>query len=343
MASVAGSTIERWRIIIHGIVQGVGFRPFVYGQALHWGLVGFVLNDSSGVTIEVEGSSEALDGFQRALREETPPLARIDSVASELLSPCHDAAFVIAHSQAGAERHALISPDTVTCNDCLRELFDPQDRRYRYPFINCTNCGPRFTIVQDVPYDRDKTTMRVFPMCADCQAEYDNPLHRRFHAQPNACPVCGPHVRLTMWSSRNETDAGECSDPIATAAHYLARGTILAVKGLGGYHLACDALNEQAVQRLRQRKHREVKPFALMVPDLQAAQQLCYVNDAEAALLQSRQRPIVLLPRRPDCSMPPGVAPVYNTLGISYPTRHCITCCCTISLLLLSRIAQRCW
>jgi hydrogenase maturation protein HypF len=319
MVSVAGSTIERRRIIIHGIVQGVGFRPFVYGQALRWGLVGFVLNDSSGVTIEVEGSVEALDGFQCALREETPPLARIDSVATELLFPCHDTAFIIAHSQAGAERQALISPDTVTCHDCLRELFDPQDRRYRYPFINCTNCGPRFTIVQDVPYDRDKTTMRVFPMCADCQAEYDNPLHRRFHAQPNACPVCGPHVSLTMWSFRNEMHASECSDPVATAAQYLARGTILAVKGLGGYHLACDALNEEAVQRLRQRKHREVKPFALMVPDLETAQQLCYVNDAEAALLQSRQRPIVLLARRLDCYMPPGVAPVYNTLGVMLP------------------------
>ncbi|MBV9690591.1 MAG: carbamoyltransferase HypF, partial [Ktedonobacteraceae bacterium] len=319
MASVAGSTIERRRIIIRGIVQGVGFRPFVYGQALHWGLVGFVLNDSSGVTIEVEGSIEALDSFQYALRAETPPLARIDSVATELLSPCYDTTFIIAHSQAGAERQALISPDTVTCHDCLHELFDPQDRRYRYPFINCTNCGPRFTIVQDVPYDRDKTTMRVFPMCADCQAEYDNPLHRRFHAQPNACPVCGPHVSLTMWSFRNETHASECSDPVATAAQYLARGIILAVKGLGGYHLACDALNEEAVQRLRQRKHREIKPFALMVPDLQTAQQLCYVNDAEAALLQSRQRPIVLLARRPDCYMPPSVAPVYNTLGIMLP------------------------
>jgi len=319
MASVAGSTIERRRIIIQGIVQGVGFRPFVYGQALHWGLVGFVLNDSSGVTIEVEGSVEALDSFQRAVYEETPPLARIDSVVTELLSPCHDTAFIIAHSQAGAERQALISPDTVTCDDCLRELFDPQDRRYRYPFINCTNCGPRFTIVQDVPYDRDKTTMRVFPMCADCQEEYDNPLHRRFHAQPNACPVCGPHVSLTTWSSSNAADASEYSDPITTAAHYLAQGTILAVKGLGGYHLACDALNGEAVQRLRQRKHREIKPFALMVPDLQTTQQLCYVNDAEAALLQSRHRPIVLLARRPDCAMPPGVAPVYNTLGIMLP------------------------
>jgi len=194
MVSAIGSTIQRRRILIQGIVQGVGFRPFVYGQALRWGLVGFVLNNSLGVTIEVEGSSEALDRFQRTLREEAPPLARIDSLVTELITPCHDMVFVIAHSQAGTERHALISPDTAACNDCLRELFDPRDRRYLYPFTNCTNCGPRFTIIQDVPYDRDKTTMRVFPMCPACQSEYDDPLNRRFHAQPNACPACGPQV-----------------------------------------------------------------------------------------------------------------------------------------------------
>ncbi len=199
MPPVTDSTIERRRIIIEGIVQGVGFRPFVYGQALQWRLVGFVLNDSGGVTIEVEGSSESLDGFQRALRENAPPLARIDSLIAEEVSLCYDTAFVIAHSQAGAERKALISPDTATCDDCLLELFDPEDRRFHYPFINCTNCGPRFTIIQDVPYDRDKTTMRVFPMCRDCQSEYDDPLNRRFHAQPNACPVCGPSVCLIQW------------------------------------------------------------------------------------------------------------------------------------------------
>jgi hydrogenase maturation protein HypF len=321
MKSVTGSTIQRRRIIIQGIVQGVGFRPFVYGQALRRGLVGFVLNDSLGVTIEIEGTSEALEGFQSALREEAPPLARIDSLVAELVSPCYETTFTIAHSQRGAERQALISPDTATCDDCLRELFDPADRRYHYPFINCTNCGPRFTIVQDVPYDRDKTTMRVFTMCPACQAEYDDPLNRRFHAQPNACPVCGPQVHLLNWAEgkTNQALALPGADPIATAAQQLAAGAILAIKGLGGYHLACDALNDETVRRLRQRKHREAKPFALMVPDLETVRRLCQVNDAEAALLQSRRRPIMLLSPRPDCPVAPGVAPAYNTLGIMLP------------------------
>ena len=323
------TTIERRRIII----QGVGFRPFVYTQALHWGLVGFVLNDSSGVTIEIEGTHEALDAFQRALREEAPPLARIDSVITEQLTPFHDTAFVIARSQAGTQRHALVSPDTATCADCLHELFDPQDRRYHYPFINCTNCGPRFTIVQDVPYDRDKTTRSVFPLCPACQAEYDDPLNRRFHAQPNACPVCGPRVDFLDLSLERvaRSDIGKAgysasrplvpnsTDPIATAAQQLASGSILAIKGLGGYHLACDALNVEAVRRLRQKKHREAKPFALMVPDLKTARQLCSVSDAEADLLQSHRRPIVLLPQHPGCPVAPDVAPAYDTLGIMLP------------------------
>jgi len=228
MAPVTGSTIQRRRITIRGIVQGVGFRPFVYGQALHWCLAGFVLNDSRGVTIEVEGAAEALDGFQRALREEAPPLARIDSIATELVPSYQEHGFVIAHSQGGSERKALIAPDTATCDDCLSELFDPFDRRYGYPFINCTNCGPRFTIVQDVPYDRDKTTMRAFHLCADCQAEYDDPLNRRFHAQPNACPACGPDVRLLDWANLAISD----TDPITSVARCLAGGAILAIKGL---------------------------------------------------------------------------------------------------------------
>jgi hydrogenase maturation protein HypF len=335
MASVIGhrqemplQTIQRRRIIVQGIVQGVGFRPFVYGQALRWSLVGFVLNDSNGVTIEVEGSIEALDSFQRALREEIPPLARIDSLATERVPALHDTVFTITRSQSGAARNTLISPDTATCDDCLHELFDPGDRRYQHPFINCTNCGPRFTIVQDVPYDRDKTTMRVFPMCAACQAEYDDPLNRRFHAQPNTCPACGPQVSLLDWTCRGDPCGRPATpfpadpfppDPIITAAQRLASGAILAMKGLGGYHLACDALNTEAVHALRQRKHREAKPFALMVPDLETAQGLCQVSDAEAELLLSRRRPIVLLSQRPDCPVAPGVAPAYDTLGIMLP------------------------
>lgn len=328
MVSDTGATIQRRRILVRGIVQGVGFRPFVYGLALRFGLSGFVLNDSNGVTIEIEGASADLDRFQHALCHETPPLARIDTVANEQLSPCNETTFTIAHSQQGNERHALISPDSVTCDDCLHELFDPTDRRYGYPFINCTNCGPRFTIVQDVPYDRDKTTMRAFLMCSACQAEYSNPLNRRFHAQPNACPVCGPHVSLQDWSGENNTTDGiditdrlADSESITIAAQQLASGAILAIKGLGGYHLACDALNAEGVQRLRQRKHREAKPFALMVPDLATARQLCYVSKAEAALLQSRQRPIVLLDQLSTCPYPvaPAVAPHHRTLGLMLP------------------------
>ncbi|HVB61556.1 MAG TPA: carbamoyltransferase HypF [Ktedonobacteraceae bacterium] len=322
MAFITDQAIERQRILIQGIVQGVGFRPFVYGQALRLGLAGFVLNDSRGVTIEVEGNRAALADFQRALREEAPPLARIDTITTEPAAPCHETAFSIAHSQAGAERHALISPDTATCDDCLRELFDPDDRRYGYPFINCTNCGPRFTIVQDVPYDRAKTTMRVFPMCPDCQAEYENPLDRRFHAQPNACQLCGPRVYLQDWAGdkgQSAINPATTKNPILEAAQRLAVGEILAIKGLGGYHLACDALHVQAVQRLRQRKQREAKPFALMVPDLATARLLCLVSKAEAALLQSRRRPIVLLRQHPTCPMAPAVSPAYNTLGIMLP------------------------
>ena len=325
--TVASSTIQRWRIHIQGIVQGVGFRPFVYGQALQWGLGGFVLNDSLGVTIEVEGPLAQLEGFSRALQERTPLLARIDTMTRERLTVCDETKFSIAHSQPGNERKALISPDTATCADCLHELFDERDRRYLYPFINCTNCGPRFTIIQNVPYDRSQTTMSIFPMCETCQAEYDDPLSRRFHAQPNACPACGPQMRLLA-----KTGAAIASDtPIRAAAQQLAKGAILAIKGIGGYHLACDALHEDAVAQLRVRKHREAKPFALMVPDLATARQLCIVSDAEATLLQSYRRPIVLLRKKesadgqegmtPDASphIAESVAPVYDTLGIMLP------------------------
>ncbi|MHB8597712.1 MAG: carbamoyltransferase HypF [Ktedonobacteraceae bacterium] len=321
MAPVTGSTIQRQRILIQGIVQGVGFRPFVYGQALNLGLVGFVCNDSQGVTIEVEGSSEALDDFQQALHTNLPPLARIDTLVTEPLLPLHEANFVIAHSSTGSERHALISPDVATCDDCLYELLDPANRRYHYPFINCTNCGPRFTIVQDVPYDRSKTTMQVFPLCPACLQEYDDPLNRRFHAQPNACPVCGPQVQFFFWVD-DKNSLLEKSNSLSDAAQHLASGAILAIKGLGGYHLACDALNGDVVQRLRQRKHRDAKPFALMAPDIETVRQLCTVSVAEAVLLQSRRRPIVLLKQLKDNligTMAPAVAPAYDTLGIMLP------------------------
>ncbi len=343
MSPVTGTTIERRRIVIQGIVQGVGFRPFVYGQALQWELVGFVLNDSGGVTIEVEGTSEAINGFQQSLLENAPPLARIDTLTAASIAPCNDSTFTIAQSKEGAERQALISPDTATCDDCLHELFAPGDRRFYYPFINCTNCGPRFTIIQDVPYDRDKTTMCVFPMCRACQSEYEDPLNRRFHAQPNACPVCGPqaylfdragNIKISSQTkiAKHPAKADKSAvgtinrplqitngEPIFAAAKQLAEGAILAIKGLGGYHLACDALNDEAVQRLRQRKHREAKPFALMVPDLETAKKLCQVSDDEASLLMSHRRPIVLLSQHPDCPVAPDVAPAYDTLGLMLP------------------------
>jgi hydrogenase maturation protein HypF len=319
---VPTESMGRRRIGVKGIVQGVGFRPFVYGLAQRLGLTGFVLNDSRGVTIEVEGPSAALERFMQALREEAPPLARIESVVGEELAPLGDVAFVIVHSRETGERATLISPDTATCDDCLRELWDSRDRRYGYPFINCTNCGPRFTIIEDVPYDREKTTMRVFAMCPACRAEYEDPANRRFHAQPNACPVCGPQVALEIWDAATRLlleEGGAGETPIERAAWLLARGCILAIKGLGGYHLACDALDVAAVQRLRQRKHREAKPCALMVPDLETAYSLCEINADEAALLQSHRRPIVLLQRRPDASVAPGVAPGYRTLGLMLP------------------------
>jgi hydrogenase maturation protein HypF len=317
MATPVNPTLERWRILVQGMVQGVGFRPFVYGLAVKLALGGFVYNDSAGVTIEVEGEPMALDAFKEALTTTIPPLAQINSLCIESLLPVGSASFVISHSLSTSQRLTLIAPDSATCDDCLGELFNPADRRFGYPFINCTNCGPRFTIVKDVPYDRDKTTMAGFTMCPSCQVEYDNPLDRRFHAQPNACPVCGPQLSLL--------DAGglpittDC--PVEEAARQLARGTILSIKGLGGYHLACNALSTEAVSRLRRSKHREAKPFALMVADLATARQLCQVSEAEADLLQSRQRPVVLLDQKrlPTSPLASAVAPGYPTLGVMLP------------------------
>ncbi|MCB0180820.1 MAG: carbamoyltransferase HypF [Anaerolineae bacterium] len=318
------NTAVRRRLIVQGVVQGVGFRPFVYGLALQLGLVGFVGNNSAGVFIEVEGDPPVLDQFRQRLVDDAPPLAHIDSLTVESISSHGDDRFVIVHSQAQAGENTLISPDLVTCDDCLHELFDPQNRRFRYPFINCTNCGPRFTIIKDIPYDRPLTTMANFPMCPDCQAEYDNPLDRRFHAQPNACPVCGPHVEF-QWSAleiqMQKLSVGDSApdDPIQAAQSVLAQGGIVAVKGLGGFHLACDATNDQALQTLRQRKGRIDKPFAVMAFDIPAVAQFAEVTEPEAALLTSRQRPIVLLKKRPDCFLSDLVAPGNDYIGAMLP------------------------
>jgi hydrogenase maturation protein HypF len=303
---------------VEGIVQGVGFRPFVYALAARLGLGGFVGNDVDGVFAEVEGDATAVREFLRAVAAEAPPLARVERVTASPMAPAGTAAFQIVASESGGRRRALIAPDTATCGDCLRELADPADRRFRYPFINCTNCGPRFTIVRDVPYDRPLTTMAGFPMCDDCAAEYHDPGNRRFHAQPVCCPACGP--RLTLLDQAGKP-VGEVAseDDLGGAARLLRQGGIVAVKGLGGYHLAVDAASEAAVATLRGRKHREDKPFAIMTADLAAARRLGQVDAAEADLLTSPARPIVLLAKQPDAPVAASVAPGNRQLGIMLP------------------------
>ena len=307
----------RTEVRVEGVVQGVGFRPFVYSLATSLGLGGHVGNDAGGVFAEVEGPAGAVTEFLHRLQPEAPPLARIDRLVARPLRPTGAGAFAIAPSAAGGERRALVTADSAACADCLRELADPADRRHRYAFINCTNCGPRFTIVREVPYARPHTTMNAFTMCARCAAEYRDPADRRFHAQPVCCPDCGP--RLTL------LDAGGlplgAADPVATTAAFLQRGLVVAVKGIGGYHLAAIASNASAAAALRARKHREDKPFAVMVPDLAAARRLCDVDDAAAQILAGTRRPIVLLPRLPGAVLPiaPAVAPGTRQLGLMLP------------------------
>ncbi len=302
---------RRARVRVEGVVQGVGFRPHVYRLALELGLAGWVLNDEHGVLLEVEGADAAVEAFLRRLPEEAPPLAVVERVGADSLPLAGETGFRIVESERRGEADALVSPDTTTCDDCLRELFDPADRRFRYPFLNCTNCGPRFTIVRGVPYDRRLTTMAGFRMCPACQAEYDDPADRRFHAQPNACPECGPRLRLL---DRDGRAAG--GEPLSAAVAALAEGRIVAVKGLGGYHLAGDARDEQAVAALRSRKQREDKPFALMASD---ARQLIELSPADEALLNARERPIVIARRRPDSGVARSVAPRSPDLGVMLP------------------------
>ena len=304
----------RTAVRVEGIVQGVGFRPFVYSLATRLGLGGLVGNDVDGVFAEIEGAPEAVKEFLLSLERDAPPLARIERVTATPLAPDGCAVFAIAPSAPDGQRHALVPADTAACADCLAELADPADRRYGYPFINCTNCGPRFTIIGDVPYDRALTTMAGFAMCRRCAAEYHDPADRRFHAQPVCCPACGP--RLSLLRPDGTQVLG---DPLTIAAGVLRQGQALAVKGLGGYHLAVEAASESAAAALRQRKHREDKPFAVMVADAAAAARLCEVSQAEADLLASPRRPIVLLARRPDASIAAAVAPGNRQLGIMLP------------------------
>ncbi len=300
---------RRVRARVAGTVQGVGFRPYVYRRARGLGLAGRVLNDERGVVLEVEGPEAAVDAFFDGLEREAPPLAVIERVESSERPTLGEREFRILESERGGEPLAPVTPDSATCDDCLAELFDPADRRYRYPFVNCTNCGPRFTIVCGVPYDRPLTTMAGFEMCALCRAEYDDPADRRFHAQPNACPECGPSLALV----------GAAGDPLETAVEALRAGAIVAVKGLGGYHLACRADDEAAVAALRGRKHREDKPFALMAADMGSARALVELGPEEEALLRSPRRPIVIAPRRVDARVAAAVAPRSRELGVMLP------------------------
>jgi hydrogenase maturation protein HypF len=300
---------------VRGVVQGVGFRPFVYRLASEERIAGSIGNDTGGVTIEIEGPAERLAEFHRRLRAEAPPLSRIDSVTSRSIPPRGEKEFRIIASESRGQVSTGIPADAATCADCLRELLSPADRRYRYPFLNCTNCGPRFTITRRIPYDRPQTSMVKFTMCAHCQAEYDDPTNRRFHAQPNACSVCGPHV----WLIAPNGSEISSEDPVAATIDRLMAGEIMAIKGIGGFHLSVDASNETAVMRLRERKHRYGKPLAVMVRDLEAARTICVLSEAEEKMLFTPARPIVLARRREGCGIAPSVAPGIPWLGVFLP------------------------
>jgi hydrogenase maturation protein HypF len=304
----------RRRIDVSGIVQGVGFRPYVFRLAREGQLVGSVFNTSSGVTIELQGRDNAVHEFLEHLPKEAPPLARITKISVCEL-PCNDdREFSILGSKRSATVRTPITPDSAVCSDCLNELFDPANRRYKYPFINCTNCGPRFTIIGGLPYDRPLTSMASFDMCPECRLEYDDPGNRRFHAQPNACWKCGPQVEL--WTPLGELSS---SEPLVESARLLHRGHIAAIKGIGGFHLAVDATNADAVQRLRARKHRLEKPLAVMVADLAVAKELCKVDDLALRTLESSERPIVLLGKRAGSGVADNVAPGQGNLGVFLP------------------------
>ncbi|MDX1414500.1 MAG: carbamoyltransferase HypF [Candidatus Promineifilaceae bacterium] len=310
--------IQRQKIIVTGVVQGVGFRPFVYGQALEHRLAGFVGNDSGGVFIEVEGTAEALASFRTMLESSPPPLAHIETVKAEPMPVQGQTQFTIVQSQAQQAKQTLISPDICTCEDCLAELFDATDRRFRYPFINCTNCGPRFTIIKDIPYDRPLTTMADFTMCDECLEEYENPLNRRFHAQPNACPVCGPKVWLEVGEKDHQLSIRE-ENAVEETRELLTEGRIVAVKGLGGFHLACDAANDQALETLRKRKGRVDKPFAVMALDAAAVRRFAFLSDRELQLLTSKERPILLLRKKESNWLSQLIAPGNSTIGVMLP------------------------
>ena len=303
------------QIDINGIVQGVGFRPYLFQLARRHHLLGAVANTDTGVRLTIEGAGDDVDHFLSVLVHDAPPLARIINMSASEVAVKGYTDFTIQPSTAAGRRATLISPDVAICDDCLRELFDPTDRRFGYPFINCTNCGPRYTIIDDIPYDRPNTTMDAFTMCPACQAEYDDPANRRFHAQPNACAACGPRVALHDHLGTPVSD----SNPIKAAARLLHGGFIVAIKGLGGFHLAVDALNDEAVDRLRQRKQREEKPLAVMSPDTTTIASFAHIDEAHTKLLSSIQRPIVLLPKRLPEKLAFSVSPRNHYYGVMLP------------------------
>ncbi|MDX3637182.1 carbamoyltransferase HypF [Streptomyces europaeiscabiei] len=321
-ALVAEGTPLRRRITVRGVVQGVGFRPYLYGLATELALAGHVSNTPEGVVVEVEGTASAVAGFCDRIAAQAPPLARVDSVEHREMPPVGGTAFTILASRADGRARTLVSPDSATCADCLAELADPADRRHRHPFVNCTHCGPRFTIVTGVPYDRAGTTMAGFTMCPDCAREYADPADRRFHAQPVACPACGPRLRLVAGQEPGRRGVGE-ADPVTEARALLRRGAILAVKGLGGYHLACDATNQATVALLRRRKARGDKPFAVMARTADDVRHLVRLSPEERNLLEDRARPVVLVRRRPHALGDPwpaeAVAPGSPDLGVMLP------------------------
>lgn len=308
--------LHRIKISIKGAVQGVGFRPFIFKLATSLNLKGYVLNTPQGVIIEAEGKEKTLDDFIQRIEKEKPPISLIQNIKIENLPSNNFKNFEIKKSNLNGEPDAIILPDIATCDECRKEISDKKNRRYLYPFTNCTNCGPRYSIIESLPYDRARTTMKQFKMCPECRTEYENPLDRRFHAQPNACPVCGPHVEL--WNSKGDFIESHY-EAIMKTADAIKEGKIIALKGLGGFHLVCDAMNAEAIERLRKNKNREEKPFALMYPDLESVKRDCEVSEAEERLLISPQSPIVLLKRKSDCDIPDEVAPQNPYLGIMLP------------------------
>ena len=308
---------QRLSVVVRGAVQGVGFRPFVHRLATELGLNGCVRNSPQGVFLDVEGGREKLDEFLKRLHDEKPPLSYYQSVESSYLDATGAVGFRILTSDEHGAKIAVILPDAAVCADCLREILDPLDRRFRYPFTNCTNCGPRYSIIEAVPYDRKHTSMKKFRMCDACYAEYTDPANRRFHAQPNACPACGP--KLGLWD-RHGRDLTQMDDPLLSASQSIRDGEVLAVKGLGGFHLMVDARDPHAVGELRSRKHREDKPLAVMFPDFETLESVCFVSDQERRILKSAESPIVLLEKRPECGLLcEGIAPGNPYIGAMLP------------------------